>query len=363
MVKKTMSKQQPDIRPVKIGNRFVGPGHPVYIIAELSANHRQNFDEAVRLIHAAKEAGADAVKLQTYTPDTMTIDCDDENFRHGKGSLWEGKTLYELYKEAYMPWEWQPKLKKVANDINLDLFSSAYDATAVDFLDRMDVPAIKISSFEIIDLPLIQYAAATNRPLIISTGMATLAEITDAVVAARGAGCRDLVLLQCTSTYPSPMEEMNLKTIPAMARTFNLPCGFSDHSKDDLAALVAVAMDAWVLEKHFTLARENDSADSGFSIEPSEFKAMVEAVRKVETMIGSEFPDPTVSETDSMSFRRSLYAVKDIPAGEIIAHAHIRAIRPNGGLKPEDFERILGMKAKRKINKGQPITWDVIDNA
>ena len=291
-----MPNQHPAIKPVKIGNRLVGPGHPVYIVAELSANHRQDYDEAVRLIHAAKEAGADAVKLQTYTPDTMTIDCDDENFRHGKGSLWEGMTLYELYKGAYMPWEWQPRLQAVANDIGLDLFSSAYDVTSVDFLDRMDVPAIKISSFELIDLPLIQYAASTHRPLIISTGMATVAEITDAVDAAREAGCRELVLLKCTSTYPSPIEEMNLKTIPAMAQTFNLPCGLSDHSKDGLAALVAVAMGAWMLEKHFTLSRENNSADSGFSIEPSEFKAMVASVRRIEQMMGMEFPGPTLSE-------------------------------------------------------------------
>ncbi|WP_372679950.1 pseudaminic acid synthase [Desulfosarcina sp.] len=356
-----MSKQQPEIKPVKIGNRFVGPGHPVYIVAELSANHRQDFNEAVRLIHAAKDAGADAVKLQTYTPDTMTIDCDDDNFRHGHGSLWEGKTLYELYKEACMPWEWQPRLQAVAHDIGLDLFSSAYEETSVDFLDGMDVPAIKISSFEIIDLPLIQYAAATNRPLIISTGMATLAEISDAVDASRQAGCREMVLLKCTSTYPAPMEEMNLSTIPAMARTFNLPCGLSDHAEDELAALVAVAMGACLLEKHFTLSRANNSVDSGFSIEPPEFKAMVASVRRVERMMGKEFPGPTLSETESISFRRSLYASTDINRGEIIARNQVRSIRPHGGLKPECLEKIVGMKAKKKIHRGQPITWEAIE--
>lgn len=355
-----MSTQSTEIKPVKIGNRLVGPDQPVYIVAELSANHRQNYDEAVRLIHAAKDAGADAVKLQTYTPDTMTIDHDSERFRHGKGSLWGEKALYQLYQEAYMPWDWQPKLKKIANEIGIDLFSSAYDPTSVDFLIAMDVPAIKISSFELIDLPLIRYAASSGTPLILSTGMATLPEIEEAIAEAWKSGCSDLIMLKCTSAYPSTAQEMNLKTIPAMAKKFNLPCGLSDHSNDNLAAMIAVAMGACMIEKHFTLSRQNNSADCGFSMEPLEFKVMVGSVKKVETMMGCEFPGPTLSEKESSSFRRSLYAIKDISAGEIIKNTHIQSIRPNGGLKPDNFERILGMKAKQKISKGQPITWDAI---
>lgn len=358
-----MSKQQPEIKPVKIGNRFVGPGHPVYIVAELSANHRQNYDEAVRLIHAAQKAGADAVKLQTYTPDTMTLDCSSDNFRHGKGSLWKGKTLYELYKEAYMPWEWQPKLKKTANDIGLDLFSSAYDSRSVDFLFQIKVPAIKISSFELVDLPLIQRAASTGIPLILSTGMATRSEIELAVDAARKSDCQEIILLKCTSAYPSSIDDMHLNTVPAMGRAFRLPCGLSDHSKNELAPLLAIAAGACVLEKHFTLSRHNGSADSGFSMEPHEFKRMVDDARKVERMMGREFPGPTLSETESLSFRRSLYAVGDIAPGDIINRSTIRAIRPNGGLEPRYLVDVLGMKAKRQIRKGEAITWDAVENA
>ena len=355
-----MSNQQPEIKPVKIGNRFIGPGHPVYIVAELSANHRQNYDEAARLIHAAKEAGADAVKLQTYTPDTMTIDCGGGDFKHGKGSLWEGKTLYELYKEAYMPWYWQPKLKKIANNIDLDLFSSAYDPTAVDFLRRMNVPAIKISSFELIDLPLIQRAATTGIPLILSTGMATLPEIDQAVVAARKTGCNDLILLKCTSAYPTVPEGMNLKSIAHLSRTYNLPCGLSDHSTDAFASITAVALGACVIEKHLTLSRQNNSADSGFSFEPQEFREMVDSVRTVEKMVGKVVFEPVEQEKENLFFRRSLYAVDDIENDEVITTENVRSIRPGGGLPPVHLKALIGRKVRKTIRKGTPITMDLL---
>ena len=354
-----MSSQQPEIKPVKIGNHFVGPGHPVYIVAELSANHRQDYDEAVRLIHAAKEAGADAVKLQTYTPDTMTIDCDGDCFKHGKGSLWEGKRLYELYKEAYMPWYWQPKLKKIANNIALDFFSSAYDPTAVDFLRQMNVPAIKISSFELIDLPLIQRAASTGIPLILSTGMATLPEIDQAVFAAKKNGCHDLILLKCTSAYPTAPEDMNLKSIPHLSRTYNLPCGLSDHSTHMATAIIAATLGACVIEKHMTMSRKNHSADSGFSLEPQEFKEMVNSVRMVEKMVGNVVFEPVEPEKESLSFRRSLYAVDDIENDEVITTENVRSIRPGGGLPPEQLKGLIGKRVRKKTKRGTPITMDL----
>lgn len=359
-----MMHERPEINPVKIGARSIGPGHPVYIVAELSANHRQNYEEAVHLIHAAKEAGADAVKLQTYTPDTMTIDCDGELFRHGKGSLWEGRSLYELYNIAYMPWEWQPKLKALADDLEIDLFSSAYDRTSVEFLaDVLDVPAIKISSFEIIDLPLIRIAAATGKPLIISTGMSTMPEIEEAVSIARESGCRELILLKCTSAYPSPAEEMHLRTIPDLSRAFNLPCGLSDHSRDPAVPVSGAVLGACLIEKHFTISRNNGSADSGFSMEPMEFKEMVRDIRRVEKIVGKVRYRVSASEKDNMKFRRSLYIVRDITIGETITQDHIRSIRPGGGLHPRHLDSVIGMKAKMNIRKGTPLSWDSIEKA
>jgi pseudaminic acid synthase len=354
-----MSYPYSDIKPIKISHRQIGPGHPVYIVAELSANHRQDFDEAVRLIHAAKASGANAVKLQTYTPDTMTIDCDHENFRHGKGSLWEGKTLYRLYQEAYMPWEWQPRLKKIAEDIGLDLFSSAYDAGSVDFLKQIDIPAIKISSFEMTDLPLIRHAAKTDLPLIISTGMATIDEIQRSVDTAKASGCKELVLLKCTSAYPTRPDEMNLKSIVHLAETFGCPCGLSDHSLEGMVPVVATAVGICMIEKHFTLSRKVQTPDKGFSLEPEEFKAMVNAIRMAETVLGSIFFGPTITEHESLSFRRSLYAVSDIQANEKITAANVRAIRPAGGLSPESLDKLIGRPVKKTVTKGTPITTDL----
>lgn len=351
-----------EILPIKINNRFIGPGHPVYIVAELSANHRQNFDEAVRLIHAAKASGADAVKLQTYTPDTMTIDCDNENFVHGRGSLWEGKSLYKLYKEAFMPWEWQPRLKKIAEDIGLDLFASAYDFTSVDFLKQMKVPALKISSFEMIDLPLIRHAAETRIPLIVSTGMATLDEINRAVEAARTTGCKDLMLLKCVSAYPSRSDQMNLRSIGHLADSFGCACGLSDHSTGIIAPIVAVALGGCMIEKHFTLSRDIETADKAFSLEPGEFRAMVDAIRMAEASLGTIFYGPGSTEKESLTFRRSLFAVEDIVARELFTEKNVRAIRPAGGLAPDQITRVIGRRCKHAVSKGTPITWEAIED-
>ncbi len=356
-----MSTKLADIPPVQIGKHKIGPGHPVFIVAELSANHGQDFDQAVRLIEAAKKAGADAVKLQTYTPDTMTIDCHDEGFRHGSGSLWAGQTLYELYQKAYMPWEWQPKLKKIANDLGLELFSSAYDPTSIEFLEGMAVPAYKISSFELIDLPLIRRAAETGKPLILSTGMATLDEIKQGVTAARSAGATEIILLKCTSAYPTDTAEMNLVTIPHLSRTFDLPCGLSDHSSANIAALAAVALGACMIEKHFTLLKDEKSIDGQFSLSPDEFREMANCVRIAEKAVGKITYGPQISEQGSVTFRRSLIAAEDIRAGEPITKSNVCAIRPSGGLPPGYLNDLLGRPTKRTVRRGSPITREVFD--
>ncbi|HHV53125.1 MAG TPA: pseudaminic acid synthase, partial [Synergistaceae bacterium] len=317
-----------------VNSRNIAPGQPTYIVAELSANHNQSFDQAVGIIRAAKQAGADAVKLQTYTPDTITIKSDSSLFRHGSGSLWAGKTLYELYSEAYMPWEWQPKLKEIANDLGLDLFSTAFDPTAVDFLEEMGVPVHKVASFEIVDIPLIEKMARTGKPLIISTGMATLAEIDEAVSAAKGAGASQIALLKCNSAYPAPFEEMNLCTIPHMAEGFGLPVGLSDHTLGIAAPVAAVTLGACIIEKHFTLSRDFPGPDSAFSIEPRELKAMVEAVRAAEKTLGKVYYGVSEKEAKSRVFRRSLFVVKDVKAGEVFTEDNVRSIRPGHGLPP-----------------------------
>ena len=350
-----------DISPVKIGKHMIGPGYPVFIVAELSANHRQNFDEAVRLIEAAKEAGANAVKLQTYTPDTMTIDCDDPRFRHEKGSLWEGQTLYELYQKAYMPWDWQPKLKAIANEIGMELFSSAYDPSSITYLQSLNMPAYKISSFELIDLPLIRQAANTGKPLIFSTGMATLDEIEQAVDAARSAGATEIVLLKCTSAYPADAAEMNLRTISHLSKKFCLPCGISDHTTGNVVPLVSVALGACMVEKHFTLVRDRESIDGEFSLSPDDFRKMVLSIRTAEKSLGKIEYWAQASERQNRKFRRSLYAVKDIQAGQKITKSNVRSIRPGGGLPPKSFDELLGRKAKQAIRKGSAITKELID--
>jgi pseudaminic acid synthase len=343
-----------------INGRMIGPGQPVYLIAEISANHHQDFDQAVKIMQAAKDAGADAVKLQTYTPDTITIDCDNEYFRIGKGTIWAGRTLHDLYQEAYTPWEWQPKLKEIADDLGMDLFSSPFDHTAVDFLEKMEVPAYKIASFELVDLPLIRRVARTGKPIIMSTGMATLAEIDEAVRTAREAGAAPVALLKCTSAYPAPPEEMNLRTIPHLSQAFTLPVGLSDHTLGISAAVAAVTLGACIVEKHFTLSRSIPGPDSAFSLEPHEFKEMAEAVRLAEKACGAVSYGATGQEAISRVFRRSLFVVKDMKAGEGFSRENTRSIRPGQGLHPRFLEMVWGRKAARDIERGTPLTWDLI---
>lgn len=345
---------------ISINGRPIGPGNPTYIIAELSANHRQNFQQAVRLVEAAKEAGADAVKLQTYTPDTITIPSDSPEFVHNAGSLWAGRSLYDLYTEAYMPWEWQPKLKAVATELGLDLFSSPFDHSAVDFLEQMHVPAYKIASFELVDLPLIQRVAATGKPLIMSTGMGSLAEIDEAVRAFRQAGGRELALLKCTSAYPSPPDEVNLRTIPHLAQTFGVPAGLSDHTMGIAVPVAAISLGSCVIEKHFTLTRAEPGPDSAFSLEPSEFKAMVEAVRTVEKALGQVSYAVTEKERASRVFRRSLFIVEDVKAGGCLTTQTVRSIRPGHGLAPKFLPDVIGRKAACDIPRGTPLDWSLI---
>ncbi len=348
------------MKTIRIRDSLIGSGQQVFIIAEMSANHNQDFDEAVKMVRAAKESGADAIKLQTYTPDTLTIDSDEECFRIKGGTLWDGATLYELYKQAYTPWDWQPKLKEIADGIGLILFSTPFDRTAVDFLEEMDVPAYKVASFELVDTPLIGYIASKGKPMIMSTGMATRSEISDAVEAARRAGCKDLALLKCTSAYPASPAEMNLRTIPDLASSFGVVAGLSDHTLGNEPALASVALGASIIEKHFTLSRSKAGPDSAFSIEPAEFKAMVDAVRTVEAALGDVIYEPTEGEAKSRIHRRSLFVVRDMLAGETFTLENVRSIRPGNGLAPKYLKDILGRKAKKDIRKSTSLDWELV---
>jgi len=339
---------------------FTKPNGPVYVVAEMSANHNQNFERAVQIIRAAKEAGADAIKLQTYTADTLTICADRPWFRVSGGTPWDGRTLHDLYSEAYTPWEWQPKLKQAANDLGMELFSSAFDATAVDFLEEMGVPVHKIASFELVDLPLIEKMAGTGKPLILSTGMATLAEIEEAVQAARYAGAKAIALLKCTSAYPSPAEEMNLRTIPSMAERFHAPVGLSDHTMGIAVPVAAVGLGACIVEKHFTLSRGVPGPDSAFSLEPQEFKAMVEAIRTAEKALGAVHYGSNAREAKMLSYRRSLFVVEDLKRGEVFTEQNVRSIRPANGLHPRYLREVLGRRAASDIERGMPLTWELV---
>jgi N-acetylneuraminate synthase len=343
-----------------IKGREIGPGHPAYLVAEMSANHNLSFERAVEIIRAAKDSGADAVKIQTYTADTITLKSDKPCFKI-TGTLWDGKVLHDLYNEAYTPWEWQPKLKAIAEGLGLDCFSSPFDATAVDFLERMNVPAYKIASFELVDLALIEKVARTGKPLILSTGMATLDEIAEAIAAARGAGAREIALLKCNSAYPAPFEEMNLRTIPHMAEAFDVPVGLSDHTLGTAIPAAAVALGACIIEKHFTLSRSEPGPDSAFSLEPHEFKAMVEAVRAAELALGCVHYGVTGHDASSRAFRRSLFVVEDIAAGGELTEKNVRSIRPADGLPPKSLKIVLGRRAARAIERGTPLSWDVLD--
>jgi pseudaminic acid synthase len=346
---------------LRIAEHNVGNDHPVFIIAELSANHLQNFDLAVDTIKAIKYSGADAVKLQTYTPDTITIDSDNEYFQIKQGTLWDGKTLYQLYQEAYTPWDWQPKLKQIAEDLRLICFSSPFDKTAVDFLEEMNVPAYKVASFEITDIPLIEYIASKGKPVIISTGIATLSDIEAAVNACKRMGNNQIALLKCTSAYPAPLEEVNLRTIPNLADTFNTIVGLSDHTLGISVPIASVALGAEIIEKHFILDRNLGGPDAAFSLEPAEFKLMIEAVREVEKALGDVHYQLTEKTRKSREFSRSLFVVKDIKKGEIYTNENIKSIRPGFGLHPKYLNEILGKKVRKNIKKGTPVSWDLVE--
>ena len=346
---------------IKIGKRNIGNDNPVFIIAELSANHLHNFDLAVDTIKAIKESGADAIKLQTYTPDTITIDSDNEYFQIKQDTLWDGKTLYELYKEAYTPWEWQPKLKELAEELGLIVFSSPFDRTAVDFLEEMNVPAYKVASFEITDIPLIEYIASKGKPVIISTGISTLSDIEEAVNACKRMGNHQISLLKCTSAYPAPFKEMNLRTILNLKDTFKAVVGISDHTLGISVPIASVALGAKIIEKHFILDRNMGGPDAAFSLEPEEFRSMVKAVREVESALGDVNYELTEKIKKSREFSRSLFIVEDVKAGDKLTPENVRSVRPGFGLHPRYLDRILGRKAKKDIKKGTPLDWDLVE--
>ncbi len=330
-----------------------------FIIAEISANHGQEFNRAVALIKEAKKSGADAVKFQAYTPDTMTVDVNDRYF-YIKHPKWGGQTLYELYSKAYTPWKWFKKLKKVSEDLGIIFFATSFDKTSVDFLEEIGVAIHKISSFELVDLPLIEYIAKTKKPLILSTGMSSLAEIKEAVNVAKKAGAREVVLLKCVSDYPARSEEANLKTIPHMKKLFNLPIGISDHTPGIGASIAAVTLGAKVVEKHFTLSRKVKTPDSFFSIEPHELKLLVENIRIAEKSVGKIFYGLGPEEKKNKIFRRSLFAVEDIDKGEFFTEKNIRSIRPGYGLPPKSLKSVLGRRAKKDIKRGTPMSRGLI---
>ena len=329
------------------------------IVAEISANHNQDILRAEAIIRAAAEAGADAVKLQTYTADTLTIPCDNEYFNI-KGTLWEGRTLYDLYQEAYTPWEWTPRLIALANELGMECFSTPFDGTAVDFLEQCGVPRHKVASFELVDIPLLKKIALTGKPVIMSTGMGTLAEIDEAVTTLRENGTKELTLLKCTSAYPAPAEDANLLTIPHLAQAFSCHAGLSDHTMGSAAAVAAVALGARVIEKHVTLSRSDGGPDGTFSMEPHEFRHMVQDIRMVEKALGRISYVLTEKEKLSSVFRRSLFVVKDVNEGEIFTSQNVRSIRPSHGLHPRYLDVVLGKKASRQVKMGTPFSWDLL---
>jgi pseudaminic acid synthase len=345
-----------------IGGRRIGPGEPAYIVAEMSANHGHRLEDARRIVQAARDAGADAVKLQTYTPDTMTIDCRTPHFVI-QDTIWKGRNLYELYGEAFTPWEWHDELKGLAESLGLQFFSTAFDETSVDFLEQLQVPAYKIASFELTDLPLLRKVASTGKPVILSTGMATVAEIEEALTTLRGAGAGGVALLKCTSAYPASPEEMNLRTIPDLARRFDRPVGLSDHTMDAQVPVMAIALGACIIEKHLTLSRADPGPDSAFSLEPAEFQRMVAAVRVAERALGDVSYGATGRELSSMAFRRSLFVVQDVARGERLTRANVAVIRPAAGLHPRHLDEVLGARAASDVSRGTPLTWNMIQTA
>ena len=344
---------------IEIAGRKIGPEHEPFVICELSGNHNGSLERALQMIDAAAATGCDAIKIQTYTADTITMDCDRPEFRI-HGGLWDGRSLYELYQEAHTPFEWHPALFERAKQRGVILFSSPFDETAVDLLASLDAPAYKIASFEVIDLPLIAYAAAKGKPLIISTGMASAAEIAAARDAALSAGAPGVVLLHCTSSYPAPMADANVRTVADMPERFGCVTGLSDHTPGTAAAVAAVACGASVIEKHFTLARADGGPDAAFSLEPHEFTALVRDCKDVWRALGRAHYDLLGSERGSAQFRRSLYVTADVKAGQPLTRANVRSIRPGNGLAPKHLPEVLGRVAARDLKRGEPLAWEMI---
>jgi pseudaminic acid synthase len=345
-------------RPISLGSRTIGRGWPPFVIAEMSGNHNQSLDRALALVDAAANAGAHGLKIQTYTADTMTLDLEEGEFCiTDPKSLWKGRTLYQLYEEAHTPWDWHKPIFERARKLGMIPFSTPFDDTAVDFLEGLDVTCYKVASFENTDIPLIRKVAATGKPMIISTGMATAAELDETVRAARQAGCRDLILLKCTSTYPATPDNTNILTIPHMRELFDCEVGLSDHTMGVGVAVASVALGATVIEKHFTLRRADGGVDSAFSLEPEEMAHLVEETERAWQALGNVAYGPTDAERASLAFRRSLYVVKDIDAGQPFTRDNIRAIRPGHGLPPGALDTVLGHRASENIKRGTPLAW------
>ena len=342
-------------KEIKIGSKIISEDSPAYIVAEMSGNHNLSYDRAIAIIDAAKEAGADAVKLQTYTPDTITMDCDSDLFK--TGGIWSGSTLYKLYQTAYTPWEWQGKLIEYANRIGLDCFSSPFDFTAVDFLEELHVPAYKLASFEINDIPLIRKMAGTGKPIIMAAGIAHLEDIDLALRTCLEEGNDKIILLKCVSSYPAPYEDMNIKSIPLIAETFDCLSGLSDHSMGTEVSVSAVALGAKMIEKHFTLRRSDGGPDAEFSMEPEEFKSMVSQIRNVEKALGKATFDLTEAQEKERRSSRSLFVTEDIKKGEVLTEKNIRSIRPGYGLHTKYYDRVLGCAALEDIKRGTPLDW------
>lgn len=345
---------------IEIAGRPIGPDHPPYVIAELSANHNGKLEIALRIIEEAKKAGADAVKLQTYKPDTITLNCDSEDFKI-RGGLWDGRTLYELYEEAHMPWDWHKPLFEHARQLGITIFSSPFDNTAIDLLEDLNAPAYKIASFEAVDLPLIKYAASTGKPMIISTGMADADEILEAINAAHEGGCKQLAVLHCVSGYPAPAEDYNLRTVPDMIERFGLVTGLSDHTLDNTTAITSVAMGASIIEKHFTLDRSGGGPDDSFSLEPLELAALCRDSKTAWSALGRVDYGRKSSELGNVKFRRSLYFVRDLSAGEMITADAVRSVRPGYGLPPKSAAMLIGRRTKSNVFVGTPVSLDLIE--
>ncbi|MGR5142806.1 pseudaminic acid synthase [Photobacterium sp. DNB23_23_1] len=345
---------------ITIDGRKIGPEHPPYIIAELSANHNGDINRAFAIMEEAKKAGADAIKLQTYTHETITIDCDSEDFQI-KGGLWDGQTLYELYKGAHMPWEWHEPLFKKAKELGITIFSSPFDFTAVDLLEELNAPAYKIASFELIDLPLIARVAQTGKPMIMSTGMANEEEIAEAIKTAKDNGCQELVVLHCVSGYPAPADQYNLRTIADISERFGVLSGLSDHTIDNATAVASVVLGASLIEKHVTMDRNGGGADDSFSLEPHELAQLCKDAKTAWQALGKVNYERTEAEKGNVKFRRSLYAVKDIAEGEELTSENVKSIRPGLGLEPKFYEQVIGKKAKIKLIKGTPLSFELCE--